>query len=65
MDADETRVDPMIEAYKSAIDRTLLVENLRLTVKQRFLALMDLQRLADELQRAGREAAAKKKSREE
>ena len=28
--------DPVIEAYKNDIDRTLLVETLRLTVEQRF-----------------------------
>ena len=50
--------DPVIEAYKKDVDRTLLRENLKLTVEQRFLKLMDLQRFAEELRRAGR--AAKK-----
>jgi hypothetical protein len=48
--------DPVIEAYKRHIDRTLLRENLKLTVEQRFLKLQDLQRWAAELQRAGRRA---------
>lgn len=48
--------DPVIEAYKQHVDRTLLRENLRLTVEERFRKLMDLQRFAEELQRAGREA---------
>jgi hypothetical protein len=46
--------DPVIEVYKRDIDRTLLRENLRLTVEERFLKLMDLQRFAEELRRAGR-----------
>jgi hypothetical protein len=48
--------DPLIELYKKDVDRTLLRENLKLTVEQRFLRLMELQRFAEELQRAGREA---------
>jgi hypothetical protein len=31
----ELEPDPVIEAYKKDIDRTLLRENLRLTIKQR------------------------------
>jgi hypothetical protein len=46
--------DPVIEVYKRDIDRTLLRENLRLTVEERFLKLMELQRFAEELRRAGR-----------
>jgi hypothetical protein len=48
--------DPVIEAYKRHVDRTLIRENLRLTVEERFDALMRLQRFAEELQRADREA---------
>ncbi len=51
--------DPLIEAYKRDIDRTLIRENLKLTVEQRFDKLMALQRFAEELRRAGR--AARKK----
>ena len=47
------RPDPVIEAYKKDIDRTLLRENLRRTPDERFLALMELQRFSKELQRAG------------
>ncbi len=43
--------DPVIEAYKKDIDRTLLRENLRLTVEQRLENLMRLQEFADELQK--------------
>ena len=48
--------DPVIEAYKKDVDRTLLRENLRLTVEQRFEKLVALQRFADEVRRAGKAA---------
>jgi len=44
--------DPVIEAYKSGIDVTLIRENLRRSVEERFIELMRLQRFAEELQRA-------------
>ena len=46
--------DPVIEAYKKDIDRTLIRENLKLTPEQRLLQLMELQAFAAELQAAGR-----------
>lgn len=46
--------DPVIEAYKKDIDRTLIRENLKLTPEQRVLQLMNLQAFAEELQAAGR-----------
>ena len=49
-------VDPVIEAYKKDIDVTLIRENLRLTVDQRFQQLMKLQQFAEDLRRAGRKA---------
>jgi len=52
--------DPVIEAYKKDIDRTLIRENLKLTVTQRFENLMALQRFAEELQNAGRRARQQK-----
>jgi hypothetical protein len=48
--------DPVIEAYKKDIDRTLLQERLRLTPEERLRDLMRLQEAADELRRGGREA---------
>ena len=48
--------DPVIEAYKKDVDRTLLRENLKLTPEERIRKLMELQRFAIELRRAGREA---------
>jgi hypothetical protein len=57
---DETRLvlksDPVIEAYKKDVDRTLLRENLKLTVEERLRNLMRLQRFAEEMRRAGRQA---------
>lgn len=41
--------DPVIEAYKRNVDRTLIRENLRLSVEQRFEQLMRLQQFAEEL----------------
>ncbi len=52
----ELEPDPVIEAYKKHVDRTLIRENLRRTVEERFLALIDLQRFAEGLRRAGQEA---------
>ncbi len=49
--------DPVIEVYKRDIDRTLIRENLKLTVEQRFLKLQQLQRFASELRHARRTAA--------
>ena len=46
--------DPVIEAYKMGIDRTLLRENLRRPVEERVRNLARLQRFVTELRRAGR-----------
>jgi hypothetical protein len=55
MDEDyEPPPDPVIEAYKKDIDRTLLRQNLRRSIDERILNLMDLQSMAKELRRAGR-----------
>jgi hypothetical protein len=52
--APRSGLDAVIEAYKKDVDVTLIRENLRLTVDQRFQQLMKLQQFAEELQRAGR-----------
>jgi hypothetical protein len=52
-------LDPVIEAYKKDIDRTLIRENF-LTVTERFQQLMKLQRFAEELRQAGRKATQPK-----
>ncbi len=53
-------MDPVIEVYKRDVDRTLLRENLKLTPEQRLRKLMELQRFAEELRRAGRSARSGK-----
>ena len=49
--------DPVVEAYKRDLDRTLLRENLKRSVEERVAALVALQRLAEEARRARRRAA--------
>jgi hypothetical protein len=53
----ERAVDPVIEAYKAGVDRTLIARNLKLTPEQRLLQLMELIRFAEELRSAGKRAA--------
>lgn len=50
------RLDPVIEAYMKDVDRTLLRENLKLTVEQRFEKFERFQEYARELREAGRRA---------
>ena len=50
--------DPVIEAYKKDVDRTLLRENLKLTVAQRFEKFERFWEFANELREAGRRARA-------
>jgi hypothetical protein len=45
--------DPVIEAYKRHVDRTLLRENLRRTPEQRWQTLAAATKLAQEMRRAG------------
>ena len=54
--ADAEYIDPVIEAYKRDIDRTLIRENLKLTPHQRVEKLQALMRGIEQLQRAGRVA---------
>ena len=49
-------IDPVVEAYKKGVDRTLIRENLKLSVEDRFRKAMALARFAEEMRRAGREA---------
>ena len=46
--------DPVVEAYKRHVDRTLLRQNLRRSATERVENLIALQRLAVEARRAGR-----------
>jgi len=48
--------DPVVSAYRAHVDRTLIQKNLKLSVEERFLQLMELQRFAVELREAGRQA---------
>lgn len=50
--------DPVIEAYKRDVDRTLLRENLKLSVEERLRNLMRLQRFAAEVRGAARRSRA-------
>jgi hypothetical protein len=52
-------MDPVIDAYKKDIDRTLIRENLRRTVEERILQAEELQRTAEELRRAMRASRPK------
>jgi hypothetical protein len=47
--------DPVIEAYKAGVDRSLLRENLKRSPEERVRNLVELQRAVEELRRAGRE----------
>lgn len=51
--------DPVVEAYKRDVDRTLIRENLRLSAEQRIERLIALQRFAEELRRAGQRARSR------
>ena len=48
--------DPVIEVYKKDVDRTLLRENLKLTVEERFLKFARFWKYAQELREAGRKS---------
>jgi len=48
--------DPVIEAYKKDVDRTLLRENLKLTVEERFVKFEQFWKYAQELREVGRKS---------
>jgi hypothetical protein len=52
--------DPVIEAYKKDVDRTLIRENLKLTVEERLLKFEQFMAFVQELREAGRRARAVK-----
>jgi hypothetical protein len=45
--------DPVIDAYKKNVDRTLLRENLKLSVEERFRKFESFRKFARELREAG------------
>ena len=49
----ELEPDPVIEAYKVHVDRTLIRERLARTAAERVADLVELARFAEELKRAG------------
>jgi hypothetical protein len=51
--------DPVVEAYKAGVDRSLIRENLRRSIEERLEALAGLQEFADELRRAGQRIRAR------
>ncbi len=51
------RRDSVVDAYLVHVDRSLIRKNLELTVEERFRQLMELQRFAAELRRAGKRAS--------
>jgi hypothetical protein len=55
-------IDEIIELYKKDVDRTLIVENLKLTPEQRVLRAQEMCEAAEELRRAGE--AVRRKARE-
>ena len=44
--------DPVIEVYKKDVDRTLLRENLKLTVEERIQKMIAALRLVEEIRRS-------------
>ena len=44
--------DPVIDAYKEGVDRTLIRENLRRTVDERIQRMLSALRLVEELRRS-------------
>jgi hypothetical protein len=50
----ELQPDPVIEAYKRDVDRTMIRENLKRTPEERLRDLMELQKFGEELRRAGK-----------
>jgi hypothetical protein len=59
MDGGESVDDPVLDAYKRDIDRSLIRRNLARSIEERLEALMELQRFAEELRRAGRASRAR------
>jgi hypothetical protein len=56
--------DPVIEAYKQDLDKTLIKQSLRLTIQQRVDRLIALQEAAEEFRRAGKQLRLEKKHSE-
>jgi hypothetical protein len=46
--------DPVVDAYKRDVDRTLIRENLRKSYEERLITLQEMIEVVHEAQRAGR-----------
>ncbi|HVV01863.1 MAG TPA: hypothetical protein VHH88_10910 [Verrucomicrobiae bacterium] len=46
--------DPVLEVYKRDVDRTLLIENLKLTPEQRSQKFVDYMKFLEEVRQAGK-----------
>ena len=53
--------DPVVEAYKKDMDRTLLIENLKLTPEERSQNFLRFMEMIYEVQRAGEASRASRK----
>ena len=53
-ESQRSSIDDIIDVYKRDVDRTLIRERLMKSVEERLGDLMELQRFAEELRRAGR-----------
>ncbi len=60
-DQDLPAPDPVVEFYKRDVDRTLLRQNLRRSIDERILNLMELQKVAEELRRAGQRSRERRR----
>jgi hypothetical protein len=52
--SERSSIDDIIDVYKRDVDRTLIRERLTRSIEERLEDLMELQRFAEELHRAGR-----------
>jgi hypothetical protein len=52
-DSERSSIDDIIDVYKRDVDRTLIRQRLTRSIEERLEGLMELQRFADELRRAG------------
>jgi hypothetical protein len=53
-DGERSSIDDIIDVYKRDVDRTLIRQRLTRSIEERLEDLMELQRFAEELHRAGR-----------
>ncbi len=55
-ESERSSIDDIIDVYKRDVDRTLIRQRLTRSIEERLEDLMELQRFAEELHRAGRVA---------